>query len=127
MPIGVFGNCTITVTSEVVGDFYINEEKQIGQIRALAPNAKILPGLDSLKDLDKLIDALHPYALDANWKDLSKEMIDKAHAKGVKIFSDGFGGNMNTVSYVKAIQSGIDVISTNKVSVIFDAAAKISE
>lgn len=107
--------------------FYINEEKQIGQIRALAPNAKILPGLDSLKDLDKLIDALHPYALDANWKDLSKEMIDKAHAKGVKIFSDGFGGNMNTVSYVKAIQSGIDVISTNKVSVIFDAAAKISE
>ena len=107
--------------------FYINEEKQIAQIRALAPNAKILPGLDSRKDLYKLIEALHPYALDANWKDLSKEMIDKAHAKGVKIFSDGFGNNMNADSYVKAIQSGIDVISTNKVSVIYEAAAKISK
>lgn len=74
-----------------------------------------------------MIEALHPYALDANWKDLSKEMIDKAHAKGVKIFSDGFGNNMNADSYVKAIQSGIDVISTNKVSVIYEAAAKISK
>jgi len=106
--------------------FYINEEKQIGQIRALAPKAKILPGLDVSKDLDKMIDALHPYALDANWKDLSEELIAKAHAKGVKIFSDGFGGNMNADAYVKAIHAGIDVISTNKVSVICEAAAKIS-
>ena len=105
--------------------FYINEEKQIGQIRALAPQAKILPGLDNRSYLDKTIDAIHPYALDANWKELSKEMIDKAHAKGVKIFSDGFGGNMNTESYVRAIQAGIDVISTNKVSVIYEAASKI--
>ena len=107
--------------------FYINEEKQIGQIRALAPQAKILPGLDNRSDMDKMIDALHPYALDANWKELSKEMIDKAHAKGVKIFSDGFGGNMNAESYVKAIQAGIDVISTNKVSVICEAASKITK
>ncbi len=107
--------------------FYINEERQIGQIRALAPQAKILPGLDNRKDMDNMIDALHPYALDANWKDLSREMIDKAHAKGVKIFSDGFGGNMNADSYVKAIKAGIDVISTNKVSVICEAASIITK
>ena len=101
--------------------FYINEELQITQIRSLAPNAKILPGLDIRKDLDKIIDAIHPYALDTNWKDLSKELIDKAHRRGVKIFSDGFGENMNVESYVKAIKSGIDVISTNKVSVICEA------
>ena len=105
--------------------FYINEEGQIAQIRALAPNAKILPGLDIRKDLDKIIDAIHPYALDANWKDLSKELIDKAHARGVKIFSDGFGENMNAESYVNAIKAGIDVISTNKVSVICEAAVRL--
>jgi len=107
--------------------FYINEEKQIVQIRNLAPNAKILPGLGSCKDLDRIMETLHPYALDVEWKDLSKGMIDKAHAKGVKIFSDGFGENMNIESYRNAIRAGIDVISTNKVSVICEAAKMISK
>lgn len=106
--------------------FYVNE-LQIGQIRALAPNAKMLPGLHSPKDLDRMIDSYHPFALDTNWKELSKELIDKAHAKGVKIFSDGFGEDMNVESYQKAIKAGIDVISTNKVSIICEAVAKISK
>ncbi len=103
--------------------FYVNEQ-QIGQIRAIAPNARMLPGLHSPKDLDRMIDNFHPYALDVNWEDLSNELIVKAHAKGVKIFSDGFGGDQNVESYAKAIKLGIDVISTNKVSVICEAAAK---
>ncbi|MCK9414472.1 MAG: glycerophosphodiester phosphodiesterase family protein [Prolixibacteraceae bacterium] len=106
---------------------YINKAEQIDQIRAIAPKAKILPGLRSGKDLNKIADTLHPYALDVNWKDLSKELIDKAHAKGVKIFSDGFGEDMNIESYQKAIKLGIDVISTNKVSVIYEAVVKISK
>ena len=103
--------------------FYVNEQ-QIDQIRSLAPKAKMLPGLHSSKDLDRMIDTWHPYALDTNWKDLSKELIEKAHAKGVKIFSDGFGDNQNVDSYVKAIKAGIDVISTNKVSVICEAVER---
>jgi hypothetical protein len=42
-----------------------------------------IPGLPEPKDLDRMIDTHHPYALDVNWKDLSKELIEKAHAKGV--------------------------------------------
>jgi glycerophosphoryl diester phosphodiesterase len=105
--------------------FYLNSTEQIGQIRALAPNAKMMPGLGSAKDLDRMIDTYHPYALDTNWKELSKELIDRAHAKGVKIFSDGFGNNMTTESYVQAIKAGIDVISTNKISVICEAAERL--
>jgi glycerophosphoryl diester phosphodiesterase len=104
--------------------FYVNEQ-QISQIRNLAPRAKLLPGLRTPKDLDRMIDTHHPYALDVNWKDLSKELIAKAHVKGVKIFSDGFGENQRIESYVKAIRAGIDVISTNKVSVICEAAKEI--
>ena len=105
--------------------FYVSEQ-QIDQIRTLAPKAKMLPALHSPKDLDRMVDTWHPYALDTNWKDLSKELIGKAHTKGVKIFSDGFGENQNVDSYVLAIKAGIDVISTNKVSVICGAASKIS-
>lgn len=100
--------------------FYVNE-RQIGQIRALATGARVLPGLNGPKDLIRMIDTYHPYALDVNWEDLSKELIDNAHAKGVKIFSDGFGGNQSIESYKKAINSGIDMISTNKISVFSDA------
>ena len=105
---------------------YVNEQ-QIGQIRAVAPTAKMLPGLHGPKDLDRMIDSYHPFALDTNWKDLSKELIDKAHTKGVKIFSDGFGEDMNVESYQKALKAGIDVISTNKVSVICEAASKLNK
>jgi len=104
--------------------FYVNE-RQIAQIRALAPRARMLPGLDSPKDFDKLIETCHPYAMDVNWKDVTKELIERAHAKGVKIFSDGFGDDQNIGSYLKAIKAGIDVISTNKISVICEAAVKI--
>lgn len=105
--------------------FYLNSTEQIGQIRALAPQAKMMPGLGSAKDLDRMVDMYHPYALDMNWNELSNELIEKAHAKGVKIFSDGFGSNMNADSYIKAIQAGIDVISTNKISVICEAAERL--
>jgi glycerophosphoryl diester phosphodiesterase len=105
--------------------FYLNSTEQISQIRAFAPQAKMMPGLGSAQDLDRMVDMYHPYALDMNWNELSKELIEKAHAKGVKIFSDGFGSNMNADSYIKAIQAGIDVISTNKISVICEAAERL--
>lgn len=104
--------------------FYVSEQ-QIDQIRTLAPQAKMLPGLQNPKDLDRMTDTWHPYALDVNWKDLSAELIQNAHAKGVKIFSDGFGDAETADHYSQAIQSGIDVISTNKISVICEAAAKL--
>lgn len=104
--------------------FYVNEQ-QIRQIRELAPMARMLPGLGSPKEFDHLVETFHPFALDVNWKDATKELIEKAHARGVKIFSDGFGEDQNVDSYLRAISAGIDVISTNKVSVICEAAAKI--
>jgi glycerophosphoryl diester phosphodiesterase len=106
------------------GSVFCVSEQQIGQIRSIAPNARMLPGLHSPKDLDRMIYTYHPFALDTNWEELSKELIDKAHSKGVKIFSDGFGEDMNVEFYQKAIKNGIDVISTNKVSVICEAASK---
>jgi len=105
--------------------FYVNEIEQINQIRTLAPKAKMMPGLGNAMDLDRMIVSYHPYALDTNWNEVSKGLIKRAHAKGVKIFSDGFGKDMTPDSYVNAIKAGIDVISTNKISVICQAAEKL--
>jgi glycerophosphoryl diester phosphodiesterase len=106
--------------------FYVNNPKsQINQLRSWAPKAKVMPGLSSSKDLGRIIEAYQPYALDVSWKELSKELIDKAHSMGVKIFSDGFGENQTSGSYAAAIQAGIDVISTNKISVICEAATQL--
>ncbi len=108
--------------------FYVNDPKtQIDQLRAFAPNAKVMPGLGNRNDLDRMIETYHPYALDVNWKELSKELIDKAHSMGIKIFSDGFGSNQTIESYVAAIRQGIDVISTNKISVICDASLQLQK
>ncbi len=107
--------------------FYVNDIFQISQVRGLAAKARMMPGLGRAKDLDRMIETFHPYALDTDWKELSKELIDKAHAKGVKIFSDGFGNNQTADSYVQAIQAGIDVISTNKISVVCEATAQITK
>jgi glycerophosphoryl diester phosphodiesterase len=108
--------------------FYVNDPKtQINQLRTFAPKAKVMPGLGNRNDLDRMIETYHPYALDVNWKELSKELIDKAHSMGVKIFSDGFGGNQTVESYVTVIRQGIDVISTNKISVICDAVLQLQK
>ncbi|MCE1200447.1 MAG: glycerophosphodiester phosphodiesterase family protein [Marinilabiliales bacterium] len=106
--------------------FYLNSMDQIDKLRSLAPMAKLMPGLGHSGDLDHMIDQYKPYALDVDWKDLSAELIQKAHKKGVKIFSDGFGSSMTPESYKKAILAGIDVISTNKVSVFCDALESIA-
>ena len=85
------------------------------------------------KDFDEALKVVRPSAMrevlvetpDVNWKDVTKVLIEKAHAKGIKIFADGFGDDQNIESYVMAINAGIDVISSNKVSVICDAAERI--
>jgi glycerophosphoryl diester phosphodiesterase len=106
--------------------FYVNDPKtQISILRTFAPNARVMPGLGNKKDLERMIETYHPYALDVSWKELSKELIEKAHSMGVKIFSDGFGANQTIELYVTAIRQGIDVISTNKISVICEAAFQI--
>jgi glycerophosphoryl diester phosphodiesterase len=108
--------------------FYVNNpETQIRQLREIAPAVKVMPGLGNASDLDRMIETWQPYALDVSWKSLTKELIDRAHAKGIRIFSDGFGENQNVEAYVNAIQTGIDVISTNKISVIYDAAARTKQ
>jgi len=56
---------------------------------------------------------LKPYAVDANWKILSKDLIARCHAANIRVFSDALGVHETVEHYRQAIDWGIDVIQTD--------------
>ena len=76
------------------------------RIHGLAP-------LGDAKDFAELAANLKPYGVDADWDILSKDLIARCHAAGVKVFSDSMGDHERIEDYLQAIEWGIDVISTD--------------
>jgi glycerophosphoryl diester phosphodiesterase len=84
----------------------------LAKLRALEPSVRAMPPLRSAADFDKVA-ALKPYAVDANWLALSKELIERCHQAGIRVFSDALGLNESLERYNQAIDWGIDVIQTD--------------
>jgi glycerophosphoryl diester phosphodiesterase len=83
------------------------------KLKKLHPKVRALPPLDKVEHFDKVA-AISPYGFDTEWKILSKELIEKAHNAGIKIFSDSLAPlHENVEEYLKAMNWGIDVIQTN--------------
>ena len=86
---------------------YLAELKEIDpEIRGLAP-------LGRPEDLDKLATGLKPYAVDADWDILSKELIARCHTAGIRVFSDALGDHERIEDYLLAMEWGIDLIQTD--------------
>ena len=64
-------------------------------------------------NLDQLAAKLKPYAVDASWAILSKELIARCHAAGVRVFSDALGKHETIEEYLKVMDWGIDLIQTD--------------
>ncbi len=85
---------------------YLAELKQLNPaIRGLAP-------LQRPEDVEAL-SRLKPYAVDADWSILSRELIARCHAAGMKVFSDALDDHERIENYRQAIEWGIDVIQTD--------------
>lgn len=82
------------------------------ELRALDPSVRLLPPLRTPEDLDAVA-ALAPYGVDARWTILSRELIERCHAAGIRVFSDALGPHESVDEYRKAIGWGIDVIQTD--------------
>ena len=101
----------------------------LAKLRAINPKIRLMPPLKDPKQIDELAAKLKPYAVDASWGILSKEVIDRCHAHGIRVFSDALGLHENVADYLKAIEWGIDVIQTDhptrvwRAFEILDAAA----
>ncbi len=82
------------------------------KLKQLDARIRLMPALRSHDDLPRIA-AMKPYAVDAAWKALSKELIDDCHKQGIQVFSDALGFNESVPQYQKAIRWGIDVIQTD--------------
>lgn len=82
------------------------------KLKKLNPDIRIMPPLKRLTDLEKVA-AIRPYAVDAAWSSLSKELIGQCHERGIKVFSDALGPHETVEQYRKAIDWGIDCIQTD--------------
>lgn len=85
----------------------------LAKLKALEPRIKCLPPLGKPEDFDALYAKLKPYAVDASWDILSKELIERCHKAGVRVFSDALGRHELVEEYLKAIDWGIDLIQTD--------------
>lgn len=81
-------------------------------LKELEPATRAMPALKSPGDLDAVA-AIKPYAVDAKWGALSKELIARCHDKGIRVFSDALGFNESVPKYRQAMAWGIDLIQTD--------------
>ena len=69
--------------------------------------------LGSATALEALARDLKPYAVDADWDILSRNLIARCHAQGIRVFSDALGQHERIEDYQKAMDWGIDLIQTD--------------
>jgi glycerophosphoryl diester phosphodiesterase len=83
------------------------------RLKTIAPALRRMPPLRDPSELDALAERVRPYAVDVNWAILSKPLIDRCHALGIKVFSDALGSHESVEHYQRAVRDGLDVIQTN--------------
>lgn len=85
----------------------------LAKLKAINPKIRALAPLGRPEDFDKLAATLKPYGVDTDWDILSKELIARCHAAGVKVFSDAMDNHERIEDYQQAMDWGIDVIQTD--------------
>ena len=63
--------------------------------------------------MEALARDLKPYAVDARWEILSRDVIARCHALGIQVFSDALGQHERIENYQQAMDWGIDLIQTD--------------
>jgi len=87
--------------------------KYLQKLHTLNPRIRSLPPLNDPAELEMIAAALKPYAVDARWTILSKDLIDRCHSKGIQVFSDSMPNHEKIEDFEQAIRWGIDVIQTD--------------
>lgn len=83
------------------------------KLKAINPRIRAMPPLGKPEQVEELAAKLKPYAVDASWNILSKELIARCHANGILVFSDALGAHETIADYQKAMDWGIDLIQTD--------------
>lgn len=85
----------------------------LAELKRLQPRARTLAPLPTTAGLEALGRSLMPYAVDASWRILSKELVERCHAMGILVFSDA-PDEAPAAEYRRAMDWGIDLIQTDR-------------
>ncbi len=85
----------------------------LARVKAINPRIRLLAPLESASELEALARELKPYAVDASWEILSRELIARCHALNIRVFSDALGRHERIQDYQQAMDWGIDLIQTD--------------
>lgn len=99
---------------------YYGNINTLMELKKVYAKAKALPAYPGKEEFEHVVDQLSPYGFDVSFNQLNEETVSLCHAKGIKVFSDLLWSNDKPESYKKAIQLGIDVIQTDKISDVLD-------
>ncbi len=84
------------------------------KLKSIAPTLRRMPPLRDASQLDAVAERVRPYAVDTRGGPiLSKTLIDRCHALGIKVYSDAIGANESVEAYQRAVRDGLDLIQTD--------------
>lgn len=84
------------------------------KLREINPQIRRMPPLRDPEKIEAVVRQVKPYAFDTAWTVLSKPLIDRCHALGVKVFSDSIGSHEQISDYQNAAEMGIDLIQSDQ-------------
>jgi glycerophosphoryl diester phosphodiesterase len=97
---------------------YYGSDDFLWRLTSVFQGAKLLPALKNKTDIMAKFNKLKPYAFDASWLSLTKEMVDEIHRLGVKVFTDLLGPLDTEINYIKASEMGVDLIQTDRMLMV---------
>ena len=99
--------------------------------KKIAPHIPVMPSLPNqyrkaggIAEIEKILPA---EVLDGNLLEWTKELIDQAHANGVKVYVDNLGPYDNPPGFRKAIEMGVDGIQTDHLDQLIDVVKQIKK
>jgi glycerophosphoryl diester phosphodiesterase len=94
-----------------------NGVSELREWKRLAPDIPVMPGLpDEYRRPGGYADflkVLHAEVTDGDTSDYTADLIQQAHANGVKVYVDSLGGADNLTGWQKALDIGVDGIQTD--------------
>ena len=97
---------------------YYGSDDFLWRLSSVFEGAKLLPALKNKADIMAKFNKLKPFAFDASWLSLTKEIVDEIHQLGVKVFTDLLGPLDTEINYIKAREMGVDLIQTDRMLMV---------
>ncbi len=90
-----------------------SDEQELARFKALEPECRIMPEVDSFEDLDRVVTGLAPDVVAMSWHGFSEPLVNEIHARGLKVFLDVLGEGDNEEGVRRVIKAGVDGIQTD--------------